>query len=217
MNRRFGLAVGTTLAASVLALVAALPAGAKSSDPPPPSGDDRATSYAGNATTCADAKLAGEIILKDDKPKGQYLTIDPADIPEGFELTGTVIKGGNGFNVYPPQYLTDLHAPLVGQNGNVPDMSHWFACGVKSEESSTPSTPPSNPSSNPSSPSSPANPSNPGSSSSAPAVGGNTVVGDDELATTGFSATGPLIGGLALLLIGGVLLLILSRTRRQRG
>jgi hypothetical protein len=215
MNRRFGLAVGTTLAATVLSLLAAFPAGAKPSDPPPPSGDDRATSYAGNATTCADAKLAGEIILKDDSPEGQYLTLKTSDIPEGFELTGTVIKGGNGFNVYPPQYLTDLHAPLVGQNGNVPDMSHWFACGVKSEESSTPSTPPSSPSSEPSSPNS--SPSNPGSSSSAPAVGGNTVVSGDDLAATGFSATGPLVGGLALLLIGGALLLILSRTRRQRG
>jgi hypothetical protein len=211
MNRRFGLAVGTALAASVLALVAVLPVGATPSDEAPPSGDDRATSHADNATTCADAGLAGEIILKDDKPEGQYLTIDPADIPDGFELTGTVIKGGDGFNVYPPQHLTDLHAPLVGKNGNVPDMSHWFACGVKSEESSTPSTPPSSPSSNPSSPS------NPGSSSSAPAVGGSTIVGDDELAATGFSATGPLVGGLALLLIGGALLLILSRTRRQRG
>jgi LPXTG-motif cell wall-anchored protein len=211
MNRRLRIAVGTILASGVLALVAALPAGAEPSTTPPPSGDDRATSVAGNATTCADAKLAGEIVIKDDDPDGQYLTIDPADIPDGYELTGTVVKGGNGYNVYGPQYLTNLHAPLVGQNGNVPTISHSFVCGVKKQKSTTPSTPPSAPSSSNSS--GPGNPTSSGSS--APAVGGNTAIADDDLANTGFSATTPLVGGLGLLVVGAALLLILSRTRRQ--
>jgi hypothetical protein len=214
MIRRAGV-ISTVLAAGVLSLAAAMPASATPPklDDPPVSGDDRAKAYPGNAKTCADAMLAGEIVLKGDEGP-EKMSIDPAKIPAGYDLTGVVIKGADAYNVYVPAVLTDLVAPL--KNGKHPEISHWYVCGTKKTTSSTPSTPPSSP---PSNPSNPGTPSSSSPASSAPAVGGNAVVSgdDDELAATGFSSTGPLVGGGALVLLGAGLLMALRRTRRQRG
>lgn len=127
---------------------------------PPPSGDTRAISHAGNASDCAGAGLAGEALAewsdegKDtanvtfeggEPERDQYLTI--LDVADGFTVSGIVIKGGDGYNVYVPGARglpsdppwRDLNAPLVG-NGNVPQISHWFVCATKTPPTTTTTT-----------------------------------------------------------------------------
>lgn len=216
MIRRVGVVVSTTFAAGLLSLAIAAPALATpKTDGPPVSGDDRATAYNGNATTCdkaGDPPLGGEIILKEDKPTGKTVTIDPADLPEDFDVVGVVVKGGDAYNVYKGAVLDNLRAP-DNNGGQQPDLSHWFVCGVKKTTTTSPSTPPGGGSSSSNPPSSGSSSS---SSSTAPAgQGSNGTVDGDGLANTGFSATGPLIGGGALVLIGSGLLFLLRRTRRN--
>jgi LPXTG-motif cell wall-anchored protein len=223
MNRRVGVAVSTTLVASAFSLAAALPAFAtpKGDPQPPVSGDSRATAHDGNATTCKQAGLPGEKItvkFVTDKDN-RHVTI--TSVPSGVELTGTVVKGGSAYNVYSGQHLTDLHAPLVGKdNKNIPQISHWFACGIKKSPTSSSTTTTTTTTSTSTTTSSSS--SNGGGSSSttttAPAAqgrGGATGAGG-ELANTGFSATGALVAGGALLLIGGGLMFLVRRSRTQR-
>lgn len=111
-------------------------------DAPPVSGDPRATAYEGNATTCADAGLAGEIIEVTATSDGTYL--DVTAVPEGYTLTGVVVKGTNAYNVY--QGLgdlpwLDLHAPLAS-SGKPAEISHWYACGTKTTTTTTTTTSP---------------------------------------------------------------------------
>jgi hypothetical protein len=221
MTRRIGVAVSTTLAAGVLSLAIALPA---SATPPPKdtpiSGDDRATPHGGNTTVCDDpedpndANLPGDIVTvsfvyvyNDEKEK---IKVTITSVPSDIQLTGIVVKGAPGYNVYPPSALTDLRSPQ-NPGGQIPAISHWFACGIKKDTSSSPNNPPSSSSSSSSS-SAPAGGSS--SSSSAPAAQGS-VVSSTELADTGFSATAPLTGAGALIVLGGGLLLALRRTRRR--
>ncbi|WP_309113395.1 hypothetical protein [Saccharothrix sp.] len=107
---------------------------------PPVSGDPRATAYAGNATTCAEGMLPGEIIQVTSNDDGTYL--DVTAVPEGYKLTGVVVKGSNAFNTYgdlgPVPWL-DLHAPLAS-SGQPAEISHWFACGIKSVGTTTTTT-----------------------------------------------------------------------------
>jgi hypothetical protein len=210
MTRRIGVAVSTTLAAGVLSLAIAVPASATPPPKdPPPSGDDRATSHAGNATTCAEANLAGTIIAH-----GEDLTVTHIDVtvPAGYELTGTVVKGGDGYNVYPPTALTGLRSP-DNNGGQVPTISHWFACAIKKDTSSS-TNPPTNPPGSSSSSSSSSAPGGGAAATTSPAAQGS-VVSSTALADTGFSATAPLVGAGALILLGGGLLLALRRTRRR--
>ena len=106
--------------------------------------DPRATPHDGNATTCDAAGLAGSILeapadytyARGKVPDDQYvdiLTVSPA-----VTVTGIVVKGGDGYNVYEPGKLglpatppwTDLRSPSVGQNDNIPQLSHWYVCGT---------------------------------------------------------------------------------------
>lgn len=214
MIRRVGMAATTSLVAGVLALVAAAPALATPKDDPPVSGDDRATAYPGNVTKCSQVpslKGTEEITVKftitDDN---KYVTI--TSVPEGFELAGTVVKGGDNYNVYLGDVRTRLHSPLVGKDDkNIPEISHWFACGKKTPPSS--SKPPS--SSVPPSSSSSSSSSSNGNATTTTTPAGQGSTGSD-LADTGATTTGPLIAGSALLLTGGGLLYWLRRTR-QRG
>jgi LPXTG-motif cell wall-anchored protein len=210
MTRRLGTAVGATLAAGVLSLVAALPAAATDA---PVAGDERATAYAGNATTCADANLDGQIVAKGGQG-GQ--TID-VTVPEGVTLTGIVVKGGDHYNVYPGTVLTGLHSPLVGaDNKNIPQISHWFACGTTTGEASVDG--PAAPMAEKSGDAANADTTDDAAVAGASAEADEEVAAaeaDDELAATGFSATVPLVVGGALLLIGGGLLVYLRRTRKQ--
>ena len=97
----------------------------------PASGDDRAKSYAGNAVTCADAGLAGSIVEVTASDDGTYLDITA--VPEGTTVSGVVVKGGNGYNVYAAGSLgelpwLELHAP-VNASDNPAAISHSYVCG----------------------------------------------------------------------------------------
>ena len=113
-----------------------------SSDSPPPSGDPRATSVSGNATTCGDVGFPNDTQFGalDSSGKtgdgftvtsdGQNLTV--AAIPAGTTIDVLIVKGGDAYNVYPSSTFaalpaTGLHSPLVG-NGNIAVVSHWFLC-----------------------------------------------------------------------------------------
>ena len=217
MIRRIGAAAGLTVVAGVFTVAAVLPATASQTGTPS-AGDDQATSHDGNATTCAGAGLDGTIVIKDDSPDTQYITIDPKDIPAGIELTGIVVKGGDAYNLYPPTVLTQLHAPLVGQDKHIPTISHWFACGVQTGETTTTTT-----TTTTTSTTTGGDTETSSSTTTSDAVGGAGTGGDDTdvadagLAATGFSATGPLVGAAALLLLGGGLVLGVRRGRRQQG
>jgi hypothetical protein len=111
------------------------------SKPAPPSGDPRAVSHSGNVTTCDAAGFPGDVQVGADSASSasasgfsavvesnkQY--VDITVIPDGMQIDGTIVKGGDGYNVYPGTALTALHAPLVGNPPkNVPTISHWFLC-----------------------------------------------------------------------------------------
>ncbi|XVV06230.1 hypothetical protein ACQPW3_12915 [Actinosynnema sp. CA-248983] len=107
---------------------------------PPVSGDPRATAYPGNATTCADAGLPGEIIQVTSNDDGTYL--DVTAVPEGYTLIGVVVKGSNAYNVYKglgDLPWLDMHAPLAS-SGQPAEISHWYACGIKSVGTTSPTT-----------------------------------------------------------------------------
>jgi hypothetical protein len=134
----------------------------------PPSGDSRAVSHEGNATTCQDAGLAGSDITSHVTFTGGVNNVDQnvniTAVDAGFTVTGIVVKGGDAYNVYVPGLLglsaappwTGLHAPLVGANDqNVPAISHWFVCGTSTPVTSSPpastpeTTPPTTPETTP--------------------------------------------------------------------
>lgn len=52
----------------------------------------------------------------------------PAHPEESRHGTHRHHKGGSAYNVYPGTVLTQLIAPFVGQNNNLPEVSHWFLC-----------------------------------------------------------------------------------------
>jgi hypothetical protein len=115
---------------------------AQTTEPPPSSGDSRATSYNGNAVTCADAGLPGTIISVTSTHDGVYLDITA--VPAGQTVTGVVVKGGPAYNVYLPGALgalpwLDLHAPL-NASGSPAGISHWYVCGTASTTTTTPVT-----------------------------------------------------------------------------
>lgn len=141
--------VGLLTSTLALCLVAAPTAVAAETE------DDRAQAFDGNATRCdggpgqtADLNLAGtEYGLGDSAytaPAGvitfaqgtpnsdQYLDITA--VAAGFTVTGVVVKGGPGYNLYLPTALgtlpwLDLVSPLNAGN-QLPTISHWFACVV---------------------------------------------------------------------------------------
>lgn len=237
----FGLLAGTATVASA------------TGDAMTPS-DDRAEAHVGNATTCTGGqKPAGldGVLLDVDKDltytggDGQSVTI--TDVAEGVTVTGIVVKGGNGYNIYVPGEKglsenppwSELISPL-NRGGNVPTISHWFACGTKTTPttSETPPTSDTTPSSEPETPgdeetpgetpddSATTEPSAPSATTSGPGAAPVTTTGTTEaapspagdsgdLASTGFSG-GWLLGVGALLLVGGGALLALTRTRRSK-
>lgn len=103
--------------------------------------DPRATAFDGNAVTCEQAGLPGDLLGPSDvdyviSADGRYLTI----LAEHVFVTGVVVKGGPGYNVYDTSSLggppwEDLRSPL-NRGGKVPQISHWFACGEDRSEGS---------------------------------------------------------------------------------
>ncbi len=221
--------------------------------------DPRATIHEGNATDCE--QFGGGILVKVDDTdpvenasltyeggvlnQDKYLTI--TGVPDGIAVTAIVVKGGNHYNVYVPGERglsedvpwEDLRSPL-NNGGNIPTISHWFACGEEAP-SEVPTTEPETTEPNPGQP----EPSEPGSEepptseptdvpsstavsepiTSNPAGGPGApettesapapVAEDDDLASTGFSS-GWLIGLGAALLVGGGALLAVTRMRKGK-
>lgn len=128
-------------------------------------------------------------------------------------MTGVVVKGGDGYNVYTAGKLgelawVDLHAPL-NKNGKPAGISHWFFCAEKDDAVTTTTTAPaSTTSSTPVTTTDETAPTTTTTDSvavtptttSAPAA----VVGadDSDLANTGFSGGWMLVVGLALVAAG---------------
>lgn len=129
--------------------------------------DSRATPFDGNAATCADAGLKGDIVDEGDLEftggvidSDQTLTI--TGVADGLDVTGIVVKGGDAYNVYVPGELglgtdvpwEDLQAP-TNDGGNQPELSHWFVCATGEVTPPTSTEPPTTttepPSSEPSS------------------------------------------------------------------
>ncbi|HWE89093.1 MAG TPA: hypothetical protein VG317_06490 [Pseudonocardiaceae bacterium] len=148
---RSGRLIGVLLAAGSLSLAFvgtanAAPTGAPVSD------DPRATAYAGNVTTCAEAKLPGEDITSEltaTITTSTYITVT-ATAP-GTTVSGIVVKGGPAYNIYLPAQLgmvpwKNLHSPL-NPGKQVPVISHWFACGTTTTQTSSTSPSPSTPTS----------------------------------------------------------------------
>ncbi|EHR52565.1 hypothetical protein SacmaDRAFT_4379 [Saccharomonospora marina XMU15] len=236
--------------AMTLGLLAGTTGLASATNEPSPS-DSRATVHGGNVDAgqeqkdpCGTAGLDGEPLpLDEDDPEQvrggdgtQYLDI--LDIPEAMTVTGVVVKGGNGYNVYSVADLgqlpwEDLQAPLTGQNDNLPDISHWFVCGEKDGEDSTTTTKPSEtgtttetsePTTSGTEPTStrPTETTESATTSGGAAAATTTTqpavspAGDSgDLASTGFSG-GWLLGVGGALLVGGGALLALARARRGK-
>lgn len=111
---------------------------------PPPSGDPRATSVSGNATTCADVGFPNDSVFgasdsSGNSGSGFVVTSDGhnltvSTVPAGTTIDVLIVKGGDAYNVYPGGAFTTLpadglHAPLVGHPPTiVPTISHWFLC-----------------------------------------------------------------------------------------
>jgi LPXTG-motif cell wall-anchored protein len=114
--------------------------------------DSRAVAHQGNVDAgqkgaCATAGLAGEPVeLQDADTDGQTVTIE--SVPDGTTVTGIVVKGGPAYNVYVPgerglselPVWDELRSPL-NNGGNLPQVSHWFACGVETVEPSESTAP----------------------------------------------------------------------------
>jgi hypothetical protein len=227
MTRRFGPAAGALLAAIALILSAfmASPAAATPGDPPQ-SGDPRATAYAGNAVTCEDAGLAGEIVEVEFLIDESNHFIDIISVPSDIELTGTVVKGGNTYNVYGPAENLDLHAPL--NPGGIAEISHWYVCGqevstTSSETTTTEETATGSPLKDDETTSeetttdetdvAPASSTTAVEAASTSPGGGDSP--DTDLASTGFSGSGLLLAGAGLLVVGlGLVFGVMAARRR---
>lgn len=143
------LALGATLLATSMAYAAT-------------TNDDRALAFDGNVTTCDDERFYGElegglegVKLDPDEftydingPEGDQLLHITA-IPDGVIVTGIVVKGGPGYNVYEPDKRgmeqlawNDLRSPLTGEPKNIPEISHWFACGIEADTPPSSTVPP---------------------------------------------------------------------------
>ncbi|MFI6097896.1 LPXTG cell wall anchor domain-containing protein [Lentzea sp. NPDC051213] len=150
----------------------------------------------------------------------QYLDITA--LPAGVTVTGVLVKGGDKFNVYLADKLgdalpwDDLRSPF-NNGGQLPQISHWFGCGVVEEQppSSTPSSSTSTSTSTVTHTSTPT--STPTSSSSEVAPTTTTTVAPmpvadvDDLAATGFGSAWLVGLGAALLAAGAAVLLVLRR------
>jgi len=185
-----GLVWGATAGAAA-AVVAQIPAPAPTVIP-------------GNPTTCAAAGIGGEILLSgvdsdgdsgdagtgtvSDDNKTLTVTINP-----GFTATGIVVKGGPDANLFTgpfvgPITIEGMQSPL-NPGGNIPDISHWFVCGMASMTTTTPPT-------------------------TTVTVTTTTAAG---LPVTGPATTGLVAAGVALVAGGATTLFLLRRRRAVAG
>ncbi|SFB64211.1 LPXTG-motif cell wall anchor domain-containing protein [Amycolatopsis marina] len=213
--------------------------------------DPRATVHEGNVDAgqkdaCKTAGLegtplkAGVLDFTEGTPNvDQYLTI--TGLGDGVTVSGIVVKGGPGYNVYVPGEKglsdvppwTELRSPL-NKGGKIPAISHWFACGTvtvpttstttSTTDSSTTTPPESSSTEPPESTSSTSGESSTPASTSTSGVATTTSTpaavpvenasDNDDLASTGFGSGWLLwVGGL--LVLGGAAVLVLLRIRRN--
>lgn len=198
--------------------------------------DDHATPVPKtNVTTCADAKLPGETLVRSDElptdvidieggvpNKDKTLTIK--QVAKGVTITAIVVKGGDGYNIYIPGKKglpenapwKDLKSPLNGGR-QVPTISHWFVCGTtkSTPPETTPVTKPSTPTTTkPSAPVSETSVSPTKTTTPAAVPAGNESGTGGGLANTGFDNSW-LIWVAGLLLVAGGGLLALLKFRRK--
>ncbi|HEX8868077.1 MAG TPA: LPXTG cell wall anchor domain-containing protein [Lentzea sp.] len=230
--RRSGLlGVATMAAVATLTLVTTAFA-APPEKPVLNSGDERAVAYdknvaPGHDDACTVGGLTGSLIatgkltFTGGVPEvDQYLNITA--VQAGVTVTGVVVKGGDAFNVYlaaklGPLPWNKLRSP-DNNGGNIPTISHWYACGVEegqtSSSSSSSSTTSSSTVTHSSTPSS-SETSTPSSSSVAVTTTTTAAAapGDEDLASTGFGSAWLLGLGAALVAAGAAVLLVLRRRR----
>ncbi|MFD2471105.1 LPXTG cell wall anchor domain-containing protein [Amycolatopsis silviterrae] len=201
--------------------------------------DDRAKPVEGNATTCVQAKVPGDLLAEGDltvtggTAKDKYLNVTA--VREGVTVTAIVVKGGPGYNVYVPGKKgmsatppwEKLRSPF-NHGDQVPTISHWFACGTKTAPtkppvSETPTTTPGQPTSEaptttPGAPTSsaPSGATSAPATTSAPAVvpAGNQNGTGGGLANTGFDNAWLFWIAGVLIVAGGGLLVLLKLRRR---
>ncbi|MEU7480837.1 LPXTG cell wall anchor domain-containing protein [Lentzea sp. NPDC042327] len=230
------------LAASAVAALFALTTAATAKPAPAPvSGDERAVAYDGNVDinhrdACTVGGLSGTPIAP-----GQFTftgganqqDVDITAVPAGTTITGVVVKGGDAYNVYLAPKLAslpwnDLRAPQ-NNGGQVPAISHWYACGTTTQQSSsssstttttttTTTTSSSGTTTTTTSPVTTTTTSSSGAVTSAPAVTTTNaavvpVNEDDDLASTGFGSAWLIGLGAALLAAGAAVLFVLRRRR----
>ena len=227
--RRSGLLGAATMAAvATLALVTT--AFATPDKPAPDSGDTRATAYSGNVDinhddACTVGGLTGEPIAPEEfefTGGEDQQDLDITGLPEGVEITGVVVKGAEAYNVYLAAKLgeqlpwNDLKSP--DKKDNVPNISHWYACGVEEQpsSSSSPSSSSATSSSTVTHSSTPSSSQTTTPSSSEVAATTTTTAavaaaGADNLASTGFGSAWLVGLGAALLAAGAAVLLVLRR------
>jgi hypothetical protein len=188
----------------------------------PVSGDDRATAHAGNvvAADCAELFPGSSAVAQGDIDFSGGDNTDGVDItgvPEGVQIVGVVVKGGPAYNVYAD--LDDLpwhglHAPLV-PSGKPAAVSHWFVCGTGKSETSTPPTEESPTDTPTTSPSEGAGPGSGGATETSTSEDVSNAAEQEELAETGVE-TGPLLALGVALLLGGCALVLVMRGRGAR-
>ncbi|MEV8442937.1 hypothetical protein AB0425_36630 [Actinosynnema sp. NPDC051121] len=148
-----------------------------------------------------------------EMPAGTFteegVNIDITANPEGYVVTGVVVKGSSAYNVYAADKLgdlpwLDLHPPL-NSSGGPAGISHWFVCVEKVEVTTTTTTPATTTDST--STTTEATPTtttesvatSPTSTTTPAAVAG---ADNDNLANTGFNGGWLLVVGLALVAAG---------------
>jgi LPXTG-motif cell wall-anchored protein len=222
--RRSGL-LGATTVAAVATLALVTTAFAQPDKPAPDSGDDRAVAYIGNVEhdhddACTVGGLTGTSIVPEEfefTGGEDKQDLDITGVPEGIKITGVVVKGAEAYNVYlagklGPLPWNDLRSP--DKKDNVPNISHWYACGVEEQTSSSSSSSSSSSTSSStvthsSTPSS-SETTTPSSSTTTTAAAGPAT---DNLASTGFGSAWLVGLGAVLLAAGAAVLLVLRRRR----
>ncbi|MFC3896970.1 LPXTG cell wall anchor domain-containing protein [Lentzea rhizosphaerae] len=226
--RRSGL-LGAATVAAVATLALVTTAFAAPDKPVLNSGDERAVAYdknvaPGHDDVCTVGGLTGTVVAKGKLTftgggeQDQYLNITAVDA--GVTVTGVVVKGSDAFNVYlaaklGPLPWNKLRSP-ENNGGNVPTISHWYACGVKKDQTSSSSSSSTSPSTI--THTAPPSSSETTTSSSSEVAATTTTTaagapGSNDLASTGFGSAW-LVGLGAALLAAGVAVLFVLRRRR---
>ena len=233
--RRSGLA-GAAAVAAVATLTLVATASARPDQPAPGSGDDRAVAYAGNVDinhddACAVGGLTGTPIAPGKFTFTGGVGKQDLDItagPEGVKVTGIVVKGADAYNVYLAGKLgslpwNDLRSPL--KNDKVPDISHWYGCGVKDTTTTTTTTTTTATTTTVSTVTHSSSPSSSTSSTTTTTTSGAVtptttttvapvpVASEDDLASTGFGSAWLLGLGAALVAAGAAVLFVMRRRR----